>query len=255
MKLEGYQIVRTRSLTEGAGDDALAPSVRAIAGVEQAGARGYQEEKSDTARATGSGQAQELPVSPGSPVANAPWHGKRTTVQVVSAGNQVVSAGNQVVSGATQSASKIGAGPINISTPAPQTHTHFSGEQLSAMILPKRRRQVSVVNIWQAHQGPQHVANTTAAGGPDAVAGAETPQAKIAGEAVEISARRSKEQAVAGREYRSHLLRRIDPANSSRNASIRNASVDPGQPVEERTKRLLSESIECGGIQCGGWKQ
>jgi hypothetical protein len=252
MKLQGYQIVNTRSLTEGAGDDPLAPSVRAIAGFEQAGARGYQEEKSDTARATGS---PPQPFSRGSPVANAPWHGKRTTFQVVSAGNQVVSAGNQVVSGATQSASKIGAGPINISMPAPQTHTHFSGDQLSAMILPKRRRQVSVVNILQAHQGPQHVANTTAAGGPDAVAGAETPQAKIAGEAVEISARRSKEQAVAGREYRSHLLRRIDPANSSRNASIRNASVDPGQPVEERTKRLLSESIECGGIQCGGWKQ
>ena len=255
MKLEGYQIVRTRSLTEGAGDDALAPSVRTIAGFDRAGARDDQEEKSDTARATGSGQAQELPVSPGSPVANAPWHGKRTTVQVVSAGNQVVSAGNQVVSGATQSASKIGAGPINISTPAPQTHTHFSGEQLSAMILPKRRRQVSVVNILQAHQGPQHVANTAAAGGPDAVAGAETTHAKIAGEAVEISARRSKEQAGAGREYRSHLLRKIDPASSSRNASSRNASVDPGQQVKERTKRLLSEGIECGGIQCGVWKQ
>ena len=54
MKLEGYQIVRTRSLTEGAGDDALAPFVRTIAGFEQAGARGDQEEKSDTAHASGS---------------------------------------------------------------------------------------------------------------------------------------------------------------------------------------------------------
>ena len=194
-------------------------------------------------------------VAPGSPVANAPWHGKPTTVQVVSAGNQVVS-------GVTPSVSKTGASPISISTPAPQTHTHMSREQLSAMILPKRRRQV--VNILPRHPGPQHVANTAAAGGPDAVAGAETLQGssqwlgldtKIAGEAVEIGALRSKVQAVEGREYRSHLLRKIDPASSSRNASSRNASVDPEQPVKERTKRLLSEGIECGGIQCGVWKQ
>jgi hypothetical protein len=170
-------------------------------------------------------------VSPGSPVANTPWHGKRTTVQVVSAGNQVVS-------GATQSASKIGASPINISTPAPQTHTHISREQLSAMILPKRRRQV--VNILQAHQGPQHVANTAAAGGPDALAGAETLHAKIAGEAVEISARRSKEQAVAGREYRSHLLRRIDPA-SSLNLSRVQSQVDGTELV----KGFLSDGMLC----------
>ena len=177
-------------------------------------------------------------VSPGSPVANALWHGKRTTVQVVSAGNQVVSAGNQVVSGATQSASKIGASPINISTPAPQTHTHISREQLSAMILPKRRRQV--VNILQGHQGPQHVANTAAAGGPDAVAGAETLHAKIAGEAVEISARRSKEQTVAGREYRSHLLRRIDPASS-----LNLARVQSQGDGTELVKGFLSDGMVC----------
>jgi hypothetical protein len=48
--------VRTRSLTEGAVDDALAPFVRTIAGFEQEGARGDQEEKSDPARATRSAQ-------------------------------------------------------------------------------------------------------------------------------------------------------------------------------------------------------
>jgi hypothetical protein len=253
MNLEGYHIVPTSSLTEGACDDTLAPSVRTTAGFGQAGARDDQEEKSDTARATGSGRAQELPVSPGSPVANAPWHGKRTTVQVVSSENQVVSAGNQVVSGATQIDSKIRVSPINISTP--RISTHFSGQQLSAIIPPKRQRQVSVVNILQTHQGPQHVVNTAAVRGPDAVAGVEIPHVKIPEEAVEISVQRSKDKAVAGREYRSHLLRRIDPASSSRNASSRNASVDPGQQVKERTKRLLSEGIECGGIQCGVWKQ
>lgn len=102
-----------------------------------------------------------------------------------------------MVSGATQSASKIGARSINISTPVPQHTRIFSSEQISAMILPKR--QSKLINILQGHHGPQQAT----AGGPDAVTGAETLHAKIAGEALEISAWRSKEQAVAGREYRS----------------------------------------------------
>ena len=84
------------------------------------------------------------------------------------------------------------------------------------------------------------MANTAAAGGPDALAGAETLHAKIAGEAMEISARRSKEQAVAGREYRSHLLRRIDPA-SSLNLSRAQSQVDGTELV----KGFLSDGMVC----------
>ena len=99
------------------------------------------------------------------------------------------------------------------------------------------------------HPGPQHVANTAAAGGPDAVAGAETLQGssqwlgldtKIAGEAVEIGALRSKVQAVEGREYRSHLLRRIDPASSLNLARVQS----PGDGTE-LVKGFLSDGMVC----------
>ena len=145
----------------------------------------------------------------------------------------------------------------------------------------KRRRQVNILAGRQGyqgaqhvmghqgpqrHQGPQHEANAAAAGGPDSgtsgwsaapslaaphnqslglehAAPHPSPHEDAAGDAVEEAALRTKNQAAAGRNYRSHLLRRIDPSSEFNLARFAR------HPASDDDTRLIKEVV-ADGLLC-----
>jgi len=101
--------------------------------------------------------------------------------------------------------------PISISMPAPSKLTRITSNHTSAFLQPQRsRRVIKIVQTTQEHQpaSPLHGNKSACAEPPLLAVPALSQSNPAAGESPDNQMRPK-----AGRSYRSHLLRRIDPAS------------------------------------------